>query len=142
MKTDIFEPFSKTSSGRRAATLLATHAHTSAQLFNAVRAEVAVALPYLIEGGKYSAEQLCGPELWSLWRTAEKRTAGMCLAYQVKVGAIGMVVHVTPSGKGKKRYCLPSVKGGVATFPICLATNRSCQLPSACRPLNITVGEH
>ena len=113
MKTTIFEPFSKTSSGRRAATLLTNHAHTPAQLFNAVRREVTAALPRLIEDKNYTTEELCSPDTWSPLSIAEKRVAGMCMAYLVKVGAIRLSVHRTRSGKGKKRYCLRSMKAGV-----------------------------
>jgi hypothetical protein len=141
MKNSIFEPFSKTSSGRRAATLMATHTNTTAQLFKAVRTDVAAALPGLIEGKKYSTEKLCSLDTWSPLYKAERRVAGMILAYLVKVGAIPLTLHRTRKGKGTKRYRLPFVQVGVAPLPTCLAVNGPCQLPSVCSPLNITVGE-
>ena len=82
-------------------------------MWDTVHSEVAWALPHLMEGGKYTTEQLCGPDMWAPWFTVEHRIAGMCVAYLVKVGAIPLVLHLTRSGKGKKRYCLPSMKAGV-----------------------------
>ena len=118
MKTNNFEAFSKTSAGRCSATLSRKFSTTpSKQLWDTVHSEVVWALPYLIEGGRYTTEQLCDPEIWSPWLTVERRIAGMCLAYLVKVGAIPLVLHLTPSRKGKKRYQLPCVKAGVATLP-------------------------
>ena len=116
MKTNIFEAFSKTSSGRRASTLLATHAHTPAQLFNAIRTDVVAAIPRLIEGKKYSTEKLCSQDTWSPLYKAERRVAGMCLAFLVKVGAIPLTLHRTRSGKGTKSYQLPFVKAGVVVL--------------------------
>ena len=141
MKTSIFDQFSKTSSGRRAATLMATHTKTTAQLFNAVQTDLAAALPRLIAGKKYTAKQLCSPATWSPVRIAENRVAGMILAYLVKVGAVPLTLHRTRSGKGTKRYRLPLVQVGVAILPTCLAANGSYQLPSACSPLNSPLGE-
>lgn len=120
MKTNIFEPFSKTSSGRFAATLSRKfNTIPPKQVSDAVHSEVAWALPHLMEGGKYTAEQLCGPDIWLPWFTVEHRIAGMYLAYLVKVGAIPLVLHLTPSGSGMKRYQLP-VKAGVAPLPLTL----------------------
>lgn len=116
MKARLLEEFTKTPAGRRAATLLATHTNTTAQLLDAVFFETDFALPYLVEGAKYTTEQLCGPDTWSPLRIAEKRVAGMILSYLVKVGAIPLVLHLTPSGNGMKGYRLP-VKAGVAPLP-------------------------
>lgn len=110
MKIEIFEAFAETGSGRRAATLLARHKTTPRQLFDALHVAVVAALPNLTDGSLYTTQQLCGPALWANWSIAERRVVGMCLAYQVKVFAVALVLHRTPSGKGKKRYCLADVK--------------------------------
>lgn len=118
MKASIFEAFSKTSAGRRSATLLKKYSvNPLKQLWDAVHSEAVWALPHLMEGSKYTTEQLCGPDIWSPWCTVERRVAGMCLAYLVKVGAIPLVLHLTPSGTSNKSYRLPSMKAGVATLP-------------------------
>lgn len=121
MNPIIFQTFSKTSAGRCAATLSKNY-NTIApkQVWDAVHSEAVMALLHLKEGGKYTTEQICGPGIWSPWFTVERRVAGMCLAYLIKVGAIPLVLHLTPSGKGKKRYCLPSTKAGVATASRCM----------------------
>lgn len=110
MKVEIFEAFAETGSGRRAATLLANRMITPRQMFDAVHVAVVYALPNLIGGSLYTTEQLCGTALWATWRVADRRVVGMCLAYQVKVSAVPLVLHRTMSGKGKKRYCLTPVK--------------------------------
>lgn len=116
MQARLLEEFAKTPAGRRAASLLATHTNTTAQLLYAVFFETAFALPYLMEGEKYTTEQFCGPDKWSPLHKAERRVAGMCLAYLVNVGAIPLTRHLTPSGNGTKRYLLP-VKVGAAPLP-------------------------
>ena len=118
MKTNNFEAFSKTSAGRCSATFSKNFSTIpTKQLWHAVLSEAIFALPFLIEGGRYTAEQLCDQEIWLPWLTVERRIAGMCLAYLVKVGAIPLVLHITPSGKGTKSYSLPSMKACVATLP-------------------------
>lgn len=120
MTTLIFESFSKTPAGRRSAGLLKKHRVIPLkQLCDAVHAEVVWALPHLIKGGKYTAEELCGPDIWSAWFKGGHRIAGMYLAYLVRVGAIPLVLHLTPSGNGTKRYQLP-VKTGVAPLLLTL----------------------
>jgi hypothetical protein len=122
MKTNNFQAFSKTSAGRCSVTLSTKFSTIPPkQLWDAVHSEVAWALPHLMEGGKYSAEQLCGPDIWSPWFTVERRMAGMVLAYLVKVGAIPLTLHVTPSGNGTKRY-QPLMKAGVAPLDLTLRT--------------------
>jgi hypothetical protein len=122
MKTNNFEAFSKTSAGRCSATLSKKFSTIPPKkLWDAVHSEAVFALPHLMEGGKYTTEQLCGPEIWSPWLTVERRIAGMCLAYLVKVGAIPLVLHLTPSGNGMKRYQRP-LKAGVAPLDPTLRT--------------------
>lgn len=121
MQARHFEEFAKTPAGRRAAGLLKACAITPKQLLYTVFFETVFALPYLMEGEKYTTEQFCGPEKWSPLRKAERRVAGMCLAYLVKVGAIPLTLHRTRNGEGTKRYQLP-VKAGVAPLAPTLRT--------------------
>ena len=113
MTTQIYDSFSKTSAGRRSAGLLRKHSVIPLkQLCDAVHTEVVWTLPHLSKGGKYTAEELCGPDMWLAWFTGERRVAGMCLAHLVKVGSVPLTLHYTRSGKGKKRYFLsPEPKG-------------------------------
>jgi len=108
MKTQYFDNFAATSSGRRAATLLATHVVKSEQIFSKVFADVTDAVAHLVVDCKYTTEMLCDPATWANWKIAEKRVAGMCSAYLVKNALVGLELHRTPSGKGKNRYCLPA----------------------------------
>ena len=104
----LFASFLRTSAGRRATTLMLGRKHQLPEIFDSVLHEVTFAIPSLIVGGKYTTAQLSNPTTWSSWFTAEHRVAGMCLAFFVRERVIGLVLHRTRSGKGTKRYCLPS----------------------------------
>lgn len=125
MNSSIFETFKKTPAGRRATTLLRASSLASAQLFNAVHAAVVEHLPYLDDGRRYTTEELCGPELWSTWFTAERRVAGMCLAHLVKVDSVPLTLHYTRSGKGKKRYHLSPEPQGTKKQSIRIAREQA-----------------
>lgn len=104
MKKHDFENFACTSAGRRAATLLRDHKVKPEQIFAMVLAEVTQSLPHLEEGGRYTTEMLCGPDIWDAWFESEGSVAGMCLAYLVRNRVVQLFRHVTPSGKGKAKY--------------------------------------
>lgn len=104
MKTVNFSDFAGTSSGRRAATLLATHQTKPKEIFDTVLAEVTQAIPHLLDDAKYSTEMLCDPAIWFKWLKAEVCVAGMCLAYLVRNRVVPLYRHQTPSGKGKALY--------------------------------------
>jgi hypothetical protein len=108
MKTNYFEKFSGTSAGRCASSLLVTHQIKPKHIFSTVLYKSNQALPDLVVGGKYTTEMLSSPEVWARWTTAERRVAGMCLAYLVRTNSVDLVLHITRKGKGKKRYCLPT----------------------------------
>lgn len=99
-----FSDFEATSSGRRAATLLRAHAVKPQQIFATVLAEVSQALPHLEEGGRYTTKDLCGSDIWATWFTAERRVAGMCVAYIANAPDVMLYKHLTPSGKGSAKY--------------------------------------
>ena len=105
MNNPDFEAFANTSAGRCAASLLRTHNVKPKQIFDTVFAEVTKAWPHLVEGAKYKTEMLCDPEVWSALFMAEKRVAGMCLAYMVRKRLVALFQHKTRSGKGSNRYC-------------------------------------
>lgn len=101
-----FEYFVSTASGRRATSLLGNKSAV-ADLYERTFGAVAESAPHVGLGKLRTTEQLCGRGMWiNLW-TAERRVAGMCLAFQVSLDALPLAVHRTPSGKGKKRYCSP-----------------------------------
>ncbi len=104
MEKNDFEDFARTSASRRAATLLLTHAIKPDEIFAIVLAQVTEILPMLEERGRYTTEDLCGPDTWAAWYEAERSVAGMCLAYLVRKKEIGLYKHLTPSGKGKAKY--------------------------------------
>jgi hypothetical protein len=104
MKKNDFEDFARTSAGRRAATLLLTHVVKPDEIFATVLAQLTEILPILEEHGRYTTEDLCGPDLWANWFTAERRVAGMCVAYLAKKPDVALYKHITPSGKGKAKY--------------------------------------
>jgi len=104
MKKNDFEEFASTSAGRRAASLLRDHQIKPEEIFATVLSEVTQVLPHLEEGGRYTTEMLCGPDLWANWLTAERRVAGMCIAYFAKKPDVALYKHLTSSGKGKAKY--------------------------------------
>jgi hypothetical protein len=99
-----FQNFACTSAGHRAATLLFTHKVKTEQIFAMVLVQVTEILPHLKEGGRYTTEMLCGPELWATWFTAERRVAGMCVAYLAKKPDVALYKHRTQCGAGKAKY--------------------------------------
>jgi hypothetical protein len=105
MKSSDFLKFETSAGGRRAATLLRDHVVKPEQIFATVLAEVTQNLPHLEEGGRYTTEQLCGPDIWATWFTAERRVAGMCVAFFfVKEKVVDLYKHLTPSRKGSAKY--------------------------------------
>jgi hypothetical protein len=104
MKTSDFLKFETSAGGRRAATLLRDHVVKPEQIFATVLAEVTQNLPHLEEGGRYTTEMLCGPDIWAAWFTAERRVAGMCVAHIAKKPGVALYKHHTSSGAGKAKY--------------------------------------
>ncbi len=104
MNEKMFDSFACTSSGRRAARLLATHQVTPKQIFDAALAETTQAMPNVQDERKYTTEQLCGPAYWARWYTAERRVAGMCVAYFVRAKVILMELQKRRARSGKNYY--------------------------------------
>lgn len=104
MKIYDFDDFASTSAGRRAATLLRDHKVKPEQMFAMVLAEVTQRLPYLEDGGKYTTKALCDADDWAKWFTAERRVAGMCVAYIAKKRMVELYKHRTLSGKGSAKF--------------------------------------
>jgi hypothetical protein len=84
--------------------LLFTHEVKPEQIFAMVLAEVTQNLPHLEEGGRYTTEMLCGPDIWKKWYEAEGSVAGKCLAFLVRKKEVKLYKHLTRSGKGKAKY--------------------------------------
>ncbi len=104
MTENDFDDFASTSAGRRAATLLKAHTVKPEQIFTTVLAEVTQVLPHLEDDGRYTTAMLCGPDIWATWFTAERRVAGMCIAYLAKKPDVALYKHLAPSRKGKAKY--------------------------------------
>lgn len=106
MNTFLYASFLDSAGGHRATTLLANSKISVKAIFDDVLLIVRSAIPCMTDKGKYTTEQLCDPDYWQYWNVAQGRVAGMCLAFLVRRKAIGLELHRTPSGKGKKRYRL------------------------------------
>jgi hypothetical protein len=107
MNQKILEAFARTSSGRRARTLLLTHPSSPDSIFSEVLNDVTELMPLLELNGAYRCQVLCNPDSWSQWFIAERRVAGMCLAFLVRRGIIKLVRRMTRSGRWSGQYCLP-----------------------------------
>jgi hypothetical protein len=99
--------FEKSASGRRVRQVLGNRRAPPEGLLNIVRQAVMEVVPYLAPRKRYTAEELCGPDLWDAWAPGLQISAGICLAYLVRNGTVPLVMHTTPSGKGTKKYFLP-----------------------------------
>ena len=106
MSTIYQHEFEDSASGRRVRQVLGNRRAPPEGLLNIVRQAVMEVIPYLAPGKRYTAEELCGPELWASWSPGERISAGICLSYLVSNRAVPLVLHVTPSGTGTKRYYL------------------------------------
>jgi hypothetical protein len=118
MTAKLIRSFLKTSSGRRAVTLLARHGDSAQEMFTCVHACVQEAIPQLQTDHKYTTKDFMGDARWGNWFRAHKFSAGMCLAYMVRVSAVALELHKTSSGKGTKHY--RKAKGVAPQLPVCL----------------------
>lgn len=107
MSTIYQHEFEESASGRRVRQVLGNSNAPPEALLRTVRQAVMEVIPYLAPGKRYTAEELCGPDLWDAWAPGEQISAGICLAYLVRNGAVPLVMHITRSGKGTKKYFLP-----------------------------------
>ena len=114
MNEKIFDSFACTSSGRRAARLLATHQVTPKQIFDAALAETTQAMPNVQDERKYTTEQLCGAACWARWYTAERRVAGMCVAYFVRKDIVLLELQKRRARSGKNYYRRPTTSAVVS----------------------------
>jgi len=94
--------------GHHVQTILSKHSLTVEPFMAEIRATVLRALEGVGPNERCTAKLLCGPELWASYgANSVKQCAGMCLSYLVLIRALPLRVHVTPKGKGTKRYFLP-----------------------------------
>lgn len=101
-----YESFANTHSGRRAESLLRSHATKLKHIYETVLLNVSPALPFLDIGRRHTAKEFFDDKLWLSWSFAERRVAGMCLTFMVKHQIIPLSMHKTKSGKGSKKYYL------------------------------------
>lgn len=104
MNDKYFEAFARTSSGRRASTMLAERANKPEKIFTMVLTQVNRAVPHLVHSAKYSTCMLCDPVLWTPLSFSERSVAGMCLAFMERKQIVELTRHQTRSGKGKRLY--------------------------------------
>lgn len=103
----IFSDFLASPQGHRAVPMLQKRGLPVEAFVEAIRHEVIEVLPGLIAHGRYTAKDLCGPDLWSrLHGQAAPRCAGMCLSYLVEIGAVPLVLASDPKDSPRK-YSLP-----------------------------------
>lgn len=99
--------FKETAGGLRAAGLVEKHKLSLEEMLLAVLSEVQERVPFLYHGALYSTEQLCGEELWAAFRhVGPRRAAGMIVVFLAECGVVPLVIHLTRSGKGPKRFVL------------------------------------
>ena len=118
MKVRNFEDFAKTSSGRCGEKILLTHTIKPKHIYPVVLGAGTKALLRLVDGCKYSTEEICGPAIWASWSTAERRVAGMCMAYLVRNHVVVLYPHRTLKKGGKAFYCtqpMPEPVGRITT---------------------------
>ena len=90
----------------RFAGLLAPRGVSPEKVLLAVYASVLEAAEVLFPDVKYTAEQLCGDELWLCWPTnGQHRAMGIGLSFLVETGLVPLVC-VTPHHIRNKRYAL------------------------------------
>jgi len=108
MTNSLYESFRESYGGHRATGLLLRHRESLRDMFEVVFHYVAATIPSLVPEKRYTAEQLCGPDLWAMWpHFGQRCSAGMCLAYCVEVGALALERHETKSGSGTNHYFVP-----------------------------------
>jgi hypothetical protein len=110
-----FDDFMKTPSGKSARTRLQRSKSSYARalsllhIYSTVFHAVTKSIPGMQHGYNFTAEQLCGADVWLHWKG--NAVAGMCMAHLVNIKAIPLVPHCTPSGKGSCKYRLPPADG-------------------------------
>lgn len=108
MNASIFLQFEQSYGGRRAAGLLAKHQTDMRWMFSEMFSVARAAMSRLTPGRRYTAADICGPDLWSVWCfKGQKYAAGMCMKFLVKVGALQLELHKTKSGRGTTTYYVP-----------------------------------
>jgi hypothetical protein len=77
---------------RRCAGLLKRHRIEFRTLAQIIYSDVKAVLPYLIPGCSYTAEDLCGPEIWKQYPThGLHRAIGICLSMMVKMSLLPLM---------------------------------------------------
>jgi hypothetical protein len=108
MTISLYERYRESAGGHRATGLLERHRESLPDMFEVVFHYVEATIPSLVPEKRYTAEQLCGPELWAMWpHFGQRCSAGLCLAFCVEVGALPLEKHETKSGSGTNRYFVP-----------------------------------
>lgn len=103
-----FHHFKASPSGRRVCLLLTKKNITPEKFANSVLEAVKFILPALQKKERYSTEELCGPNLWGQWQTAEHRCAGMCLTYFIENQMLPLE-SAKPAGKYPLRFRLKTL---------------------------------
>lgn len=105
MNEKLINYFLKIDSGKRATTLSSNRGLDVRDIFAMVFDQVNEVLPYLDDGRNYKIGEFFGDDnRWTDLTVGCHSAAGMCLAYMARVKAVGLALHVTPSGKGSKKY--------------------------------------
>ncbi len=94
----------------RFAGLLAPRGIAPERVLLAVYASVLESVEGLILDATYTAEQLCGDELWVCWPTpGQHRAMGICLSFLVAAELVPLVCS-SPAHISNKRYSLKPSK--------------------------------
>jgi hypothetical protein len=90
--------------------LMAPHNDSPEQAVCSIYAAVMGSIDGLVPGGKYTAEDLCGPEIWEAWPTdGLHRAMGICLSFLVAAELVPLVC-LSPAHRRNKRYSLKPQK--------------------------------
>jgi hypothetical protein len=104
MKVDLHH-FRNSASGRRVCQVLANRKIKPEMFLQLILDTVEDIRPALHEDATYSTEILCGPDLWEHWGIAERRCAGICLAYLIEIQMLPLE-QAKPAGKYPLRFRL------------------------------------
>jgi hypothetical protein len=107
---ELIQRFKSCPTYNRFAGLLAPHDVSPEQVLCAVYVAVMESIDGLVSGGKYTTEDLCGPEVWWAWSTdGLHRAMGICLSFLVAAELVPLIC-TSPAHIPNKRYSLKPSK--------------------------------
>jgi len=125
---EIFHEFSVHPHYSRYESLLGSNAPHQ-EVFSAVYDRIASDLPGLLDGARYTTEQLCGPVIWKKWASkGQHRAIGVALSFLVANGFLPLAYANRPDATNKL-YGLKPVTLRLMRVPV-QSFSPGAQLPS------------